>query len=264
MSLDIIPFNNALASTEQIPKDSLLTQEEVKLVEWLLQRSVDERVEVSIPDTISDTDLVRYINSCCKVNNVLDTARQYLHPIIGRLINLVADRPVVMEQFGVDTIEDFFNKVIRQRFNVNRSDAMYARKIVKLFPDITPSEYNSAGAAKLKVIGKGVDWNPNDPNIEMYREYAEQHTRDELIHYMATQGVDVDGMNLTHISIPLTMDESFRWRKFIEDDDIKGYCGTAVPKAIFMRMLDECEAEWTAIKYARRANGIEPAPDERF
>lgn len=231
-----------------------LTEQENQLVQWLLKRNMKDRVEVTIPSDIDDQKLFEYIQSCLKVAASLNSARLHLHPVIGRLLNLMADRPDVVKMFGVTSMEQFIKQVVEKKFGVHRSEAMNARNVVKMFPEISSKEYVEAGAQKLKAIGRVVDWNPDDPNIHIYKKYAEDHNYDELVRYMEGEGEDVSDVEIRTYVVKVAKSDLERIREFMRDPKIHAYCGSDVERVILMRMFGECAATWYAEEYAREAN----------
>lgn len=241
--MDLEKIDQSVAVFE--PSDTgVLTQEEKKLAEFLIQRKHGEPVDVSVPDNISDDDLIKQMTSCLKVVASLEKAQGYLYPIIGRFVNLAAERPEVLKSFGATDITDFCKRVCKEKFKLHYSEIMYSRKIVDLFPDITPADYAKAGASKLKAIGFAVDWDANSEKIHEYKKFAEDHTRNQLLVYLADDGINVDRLNASTFQFNMSQDDRKRLAKFVRDPATIAYCGSDNPTHILMRMLDECEATW--------------------
>lgn len=240
---ELLKIDQSVAVFE--PSDTgVLSLEEKKMAEFLIQRKHGEPVDVSVPDDISDDDLIKQMTSCLKVVSSLEKAQGYLYPIIGRFVNLAADRPEVLKSFGAVDITDFCKRVCKERFKLHYSEIMYARKIVDLFPDITPEGYEKAGASKLKAIGFAVDWDANADKIHEYKKFAEDHTRNQLLVYLADDGINVDRLNASTYQFNMCQEDRRRLANFIRNPTTIAYCGSDNPNVIIMRMLDECEATW--------------------
>lgn len=248
-NVEIIPLENEVSVIPTSGAVSKLTEEEHKLASFLMTRGKDEQVSVYIPDDISDEDLNRYTRSCMKVMGSLESAQMYLYPIVARLMNIAEKRPEFLQQFGCNSINEFA-LYCKDNYGIVRSEVMYARKIVKLFPDITPSEFIKVGPTKLKAIGKAHNWEP-DPKIYEYKKYAEDHDRNALLLHMQNDGVNVDALNMSNYTIYCSQDSWKKYRDFFDDPQVQAYCETKVPEHIMHRMIDECLSQWVAAEYFR-------------
>ena len=252
MNEELVPLGEAIPVVAKVEP---LSPDEQKLADFLLGRDRAQNVQISIPSDMSDDVLVRSVTACMKVSASLDRASRYLHPIIGRLMNIMADRPEVISSFGAKNITDFCTRVVSEKWGINPSDSWYAKKIVAMFPDITPDEYVSARVSCLKVIGNACDWNSDDPRKYEYLKYALDHNRDQVVEFMANDGKEVGDVVLVTLSFRVAGSTRKRFNEFFYSKLVDDYCGTKSVDGKLNRILDELTAEWEAVQAMRERQG---------
>lgn len=252
MSEELVKIEEVLPVVAKVEP---LSPDEQKLADFLLGKDRTQNVQIAIPSDMSDDVLVKSVTACMKVSASLVRAQQYLHPIIGRLMNIMAERPAVIESFGAKNITDFCTRVVYEKWGVHRSEAWYAKKIVNMFPDITPEEYVGARTSCLKVIGDACNWDPTDPKKYDYLKYAQDHNRDQVVEFIANDGKDVDDLTLVTLAFRVTGATRKRFNEFIYGDVATKHCETTSVEGKITRILDELVTEWEAIEAFKEREG---------
>lgn len=225
--------------------EDLLTLDERVLLSGLL--SSGDRVDMAIPDDISEGDLWRTLSICGRVFVPIRRASTQLKIIIGRAINLIQQRPEIFESRGFRSFDDFMSLPhgLQQMTGISRAELFKAKATANaLGPTINMEDVRQIGITKIQMVAQYSE--PGTPSQDALIEVAKTHTVPQLREHIARLDLQVStgDMEWDVLQIPATKTQKALFMEFFRNPLVLAYCGTTSQAVVLERMLQECSEEW--------------------
>lgn len=236
-----------------------INEDDKAIVQQLFGRSA-ENVEVYIPDDIDADTLEAWMSSGARVRAKLGFAIDKIKPALGRMFQVVQNRPDLLERFGCKSHSQFMNHYVPKNFWMSPQEAWSAFFTANEFVGISGEDYEKVGITKLKQIAAAVPYmreNKNEPIpeniVEQRRMLIEEAKKPEYkkspIFAARIEELGIAKKNqIIKTQIRIFTDEQTEqaWEEFCQNPNIIRHVGTDHPPTIFKMMMHECYASWIA------------------
>ena len=234
-----------VAGLFDVNSEDLLTLDERQLLASLL--SSGDRVDMAIPDDISEGDLWRTLSICGRVFVPIRRASAQLKIIIGRAITLIQKRPEIFEARGFRSFDDFMSlpNGLQAMTGISRAELFKAKATANaLGPTINMEDVRTVGITKITLVAQYSE--PGTPSQDALIEVAKTHTVPQLREHIARLDLQVStgDMQWDVLQIPVTKTQKAFFLEFFGNPLVLAYCGTTSQAVVLERMLQECSEEW--------------------
>jgi hypothetical protein len=207
----------------------------------------NERIDVAIPEDITDNALWDALALCCKVESRVKKVQGVLKMLIGRALVLLQKRPQMYRALGFRTLDDLMSDSERglpALTGISRAELYVAKDIGVAFPAIQMSEFREIGFNKLATISKVVK--AKDSNAQEWLDRAKVETIKELKEsiYKSDNGIEPGSLDYDTVIFTVTKDQKRRIEEFLVKPETQAVCGTGFAGEILCRMIEECDLEW--------------------
>lgn len=219
-----------------------LTTQERRMINTLLDQ--ESNWELSIPEDISNEQLLAYLDISCRCWKPVDGARTILIVAIGRMLNMVQKRPDIYKEMEYRTFNDWVNKEVIEKYHISHGTTWAAKLILKSYPDLTPTEYAEAKVENLKLASQILGDNPPKRQANQLLQKAKELSVDQFKEYMDEKGLmpreESNGMSyLLKGSV-----SNVRFiKKFFRDPDYQRALETQDPVKMLVRLIEDNAVE---------------------
>ena len=223
-----------------------LTPKESELLKALSKP--DATIEVVLPAEINKKDWEFTTGVVCRGIARARMQEQVLLPVLGRLLAIAKENPVITE--GFENWEDFLEAKIYGEFGVGRSTVFEATKIVRRLPDLQISTYEAVGRNNLRIFFKAVaEGDENKPYAKKLLEKAAELTTEQLVKYCVEKGLtttaEVTGAS---VSFKCNKGESKQFDKFFANEKYQAHVGSGDRAKMLLAAIAEATTEWDQIE----------------
>lgn len=226
--------------------EDLLNKEERAMLSTLLSSS--DRVDMAIPENISESDLWATLSICGRVLVPIRRASTQLKVIIGRIVHLIQQRPEVYESRGFRSFDAFMSDAERgmpAMTGISRAELFKARATANgLGPSINMEDVRQVGITKIGLIA-GVT-SPGSATQKALMEAAKTDTIPELRERIARSSLNVQAGDIEWDLLQVTMTKSQKQfaQQFFNNPRVQSYCSSTSPGMIMEMMIQELQEEW--------------------
>lgn len=235
--------------------EGVLTQNERELLGVLI--STDERIDVAIPDDISDENLWEALQVCCKVESRVRKVQAILKMLVGRALILMQNRPEMYREKGfisLDALMSDEEKGLPAITGISRSELYNAKAIAKSFPTISMKDYGQIGFNKLLTLSK--IRKQSDSDSAEWLEKAKTSTKDELevAIYRSNNNIPVGSLEQDVLMLKVSLAEKREIEEFLKNPEFQAYCKSALPGIMLTQAIAESVTEWAIQIRAQQAS----------
>jgi hypothetical protein len=183
------------------------------------------------------------LHTSLRVYATVKRAQAYLKPIIGRLLIELENYPELYRAQGFSTYDDFVTRGAPALFGVPRSEAYRARRLVKCWSGLSPSEFVEVGESKLYDLSRFTG--SGDPKAGQWLETAKASTVDELRDKIVQAGeCPKELMIPAEITITTSLEVKRAWVEFVNNPAVQAAVGSDHHGAILAACLAEASSSW--------------------
>src|ERR1700688_4556842 len=126
--------------------------------EWVHEILKDKgEIVVSVPDTLTPTDILIRIRGCVKYLGKADRYISKMKPVLGRLMILARKNKEVYTSAGYRTYSQFLKKELEDKFGISHSSLYEIGKVMRAFPALSLEQYGLIPTASLLLLAKFTD-----------------------------------------------------------------------------------------------------------
>jgi len=176
---------------------------------------------------------------------VLEQRRDGLIQIIGKILSVSKNNPVVYQSLGYVSFDQFVKKHVVQTLRMSNSTLRDAMSIYEAFPHTSAADVGEVGIVKMKLLSRMT--NSTQPGHVKLIEQAKGQTYSQLLQTVAEKANLPAGEVLRSvIAIPCTKAVHAMWKRFLEDPRVRAKCQTEDPGAILEYAMAEALSTWSA------------------
>ena len=236
-----------IAALFDLPVVDSLSSDERSLLSMLLRR--DEQIDIVIPASTSADQLWESLTLCAKVFGPVNKARQILKLLIGRMLNLMQDRPELYESRGFRSFDQFMSDEKRglpKILNISRGELYKTKSVAERNPSLPISDYREIGFSKLAALGPVTREGNSD--YPAWINAAKTSTLTELREqiYRSDANIPPGSLEMDMLVLPMTKADKDEIEEFIGDPQMQAVSGSRDRAKVLVNATREARMEWLA------------------
>lgn len=213
-----------------------LPSAEVRLIKAILD--TDSDVSLIIPDTVTPDQIMEQLGVLCRAAVQLETTRDKLLPVIGRLLILCQENPETYREANYKDWRAFIRGFVYMKLGMSRSSVYFAMQTAKQWPRLTPQDYGDIGRKNMMVLN--AIGSQNGMSSHKLVERAKAMKTDDFREWCVSTGrLERGEERTTSINVICGGNLKNRWERIIRDPEVIKAAASSSPAKILEAMIAE-------------------------